>query len=217
MRDRPQTAASRAYEHIKLRLLNGTYGEGELLSEGAIATELGISRTPVREACLQLESEGLLRLYPKRGALVVPIGSREIAELFEARELVERHALAHVSADAGLIAQLDTLVERQRAIVAGDGTRYDFNVSDREFHRTWVETAGNGVLLDLYDHLRDRQQRVTSVMLANRPQIMSSLVEEHAAIAAALRDGDRETADARLVEHLRVARERSGGTAAQRP
>ena len=210
MAERPITAARRAYEHIKVRLLDGTYEDGELLSEGAIATELGVSRTPVREACLQLESEGLLRLYPKRGALVVPIGPRDIADLFEARELVERHALAGVATDPGLLARLDGLVERQHAIIAGDASRYDFSLADREFHRAWVEAAGNRVLLGLYDQLRDRQQRVASVLLAGRPELMSELVEDHAAIVSALRQGARDTADARLADHLRVARERSG-------
>ena len=211
MSDRPPTAAHRAHEHIKQRLLEGTYAEGELLSEGAIAAELGISRTPVREACLQLETEGLLRLYPKRGALVVPIGPREITELFEARELVERHALAHVG--PGVADRLDALVERQRAIAAGAGSRHDFSISDRDFHRTWVEAAGNRVLLDLYDHLRDRQQRVVSIALAHSPQLMTELADDHAAIAAALRTGDGTAADARLVEHLRAACARSGGFA----
>src|SRR3954453_19488157 len=94
MPDRPQTATRRAHAHLKAQLLDGTrYPDGTLLSEGEIAKELGMSRTPVREACLQLEAEGLLKLYPKRGALVVAISPREIDELFEARLLVERHAL----------------------------------------------------------------------------------------------------------------------------
>ncbi|WP_223286039.1 GntR family transcriptional regulator [Kocuria atrinae] len=63
----PTNAAERAYAHAKARILTGEL-DGELLSEGIVADELGVSRTPVREAFLRLQAEGLMRLYPKRGA-----------------------------------------------------------------------------------------------------------------------------------------------------
>src|SRR5215208_6890358 len=90
--DRPPSAARRAYAHVKARLLDGTYRDGVLLSEGVIASELEVSRTPVREAFLQLEGEGLLELYPKRGALVVPVTAGEVEAVMETRVLVERFA-----------------------------------------------------------------------------------------------------------------------------
>lgn len=213
MADPPLTAARRAHAHIKRRLLEGAYEDGELLSEGALAAELGMSRTPVREACLQLEAEGLLKLYPKRGALVVAISPREVDELFEARLLVERHTLERCD-PAALAEALDPLVARQRAILAGDGDRLAFADADRAFHRTWVQAAGNRMLLGLYDQLRDRQQRVASLLLAGGPETMAEIADEHAAIVAALRAGDRAGAQARLTAHLLTARERSGGQAA---
>jgi len=201
----------RAYDHVKRRLLEGAYAEGQLLSEGAIASELGISRTPVREACLQLEAEGLLRLYPKRGALVVPIGPREIRELFDARELIERHALAQAPDPAALADDLDALVARQREIAsAPTPDRLAFAEADRELHRTWVEAAGNAILLSVYDGLRDRQQRVAAVMIADGVTPMTALADEHAAIARALRDGDVALADRLLADHLALARDRAG-------
>jgi DNA-binding GntR family transcriptional regulator len=204
----------RAYDHVKRRLLEGAYAEGQLLSEGAIAAELGISRTPVREACLQLEAEGLLKLYPKRGALVVPIGPREIRELFEARELIERHALAHAD-PAAMADRLDALIARQREIAAAPSPdRVAFAEADRELHRTWVQAAGNAILLSIYDGLRDRQQRVAAVMIADGATPMTALADEHAAIAAALRAGDVAAADRLLAAHLATSRERSGAAPA---
>jgi DNA-binding GntR family transcriptional regulator len=201
----------RAYDHVKRRLLEGAYAEGQLLSEGVIASELGISRTPVREACLQLEAEGLLKLYPKRGALVVPIGPREIRELFEAREVIERHALAHLHDPAALAERLDDLIDRQRAIAATPSPdRVAFAEADRELHRTWVEAADNAILLSVYDGLRDRQQRVAAVMIADGATPMAALADEHAAIVDALRRGDLAAADRLLAIHLDSARERSG-------
>ncbi|MEE3921880.1 GntR family transcriptional regulator [Micromonospora sp. BRA006-A] len=71
------------------------YPGGQLVSEGEIA-EATVSRTPVREALLRLETEGLVKLYPKRGALIRPVSAREIADVIEARRLVELHAADRV-------------------------------------------------------------------------------------------------------------------------
>jgi DNA-binding GntR family transcriptional regulator len=158
-------AARRAYDHVKERLLAGAYEEGELLSEGTIAQELGISRTPVREALLQLQSEHLLTLYPKRGALVTPVSGREVAELFESRLLLERHCLrAALPPGPGLLAALEAELARQRELLA-HADFAGFVTADREFHRLWVAAAGNRILLDLYD---DRDRRAAAARAVRR-------------------------------------------------
>src|SRR3954447_25770308 len=88
-----QPAADRAYLHLKQRILSREYAGGSLLTEGEIADAVGVSRTPVREAMLRLSTEGLLRLYPKRGALVVSVSADEVRDIMEARELLESHAV----------------------------------------------------------------------------------------------------------------------------
>jgi DNA-binding GntR family transcriptional regulator len=207
----PQPAARRAYDHVKERLLAGAYEDGELLSEGTIAQELGISRTPVREALLQLQSEHLLTLYPKRGALVTPVSGREVAELFESRLLLERHCLrAALPPAPGLLAALEAELARQRELLA-HADFAGFVTADREFHRLWVAAAGNRILLDLYDRLRDRQQRVTATMIATDERRPHELVAEHERIRDALRDGDAEAADVALTQHLDATLRRSTG------
>jgi len=202
------TAASRAYEHVKDRLLAGRYADGELLSEGAIAEELGISRTPVREALLQLQAERLLTLYPKRGALVTPMSPREVADLFEVRELVERHALRLADPEQ-VVAELERVIARQRALLAADD-RAGFAAADRDFHRAWVAAAGNAVLLDLYDGLRDRQHRLVAATVAADPERAAAILAEHLRIVIALRAGDRAAAERALLDHLEIARAASG-------
>jgi DNA-binding GntR family transcriptional regulator len=206
--DRPPSAARRVYEHVKARLLDGTYRDGMLLSEGVVAGELEVSRTPVREAFLQLENEALLELYPKRGALVVPVTASEVADVFDARLALERHCLVRLAADLppALIDELAELLERQREALAGDD-RAAFATADREFHRAWVAATGNQVLLGLYDQLRDRQQRITARMLARDGAPRSrELLAEHEQIVAALTAGDGEAAAAALQRHLSAAR-----------
>lgn len=209
------SAADRAYDHVKQRLLAGDYADGELLSEGAIAEQLGISRTPVREALLQLQSEHLLTLYPKRGALVTPISAREISDLFDVRMLVERHAI-QLADPAVVVPQLERVVARQRELLAADD-RAGFAAADRDFHRAWVAAAGNEILLDLYDRLRDRQHRVVAGMIAADASRAHEILAEHVRIVIALRAGDRAAAERALVEHLDLARMHSGGLPRRQP
>ena len=90
------SAADAVYRHVKDRVLTGELEGGQMVSEGEVAAALEVSRTPVREAFLRLEVEGWLRLFPKRGALVVPVAPHEIDEVLDARALVEGHAAADV-------------------------------------------------------------------------------------------------------------------------
>src|ERR1700761_6929929 len=87
------SAADRAYVHTKERILDGAYAQGRLLGEGEVSDSVGVSRTPVREAFLRLEAEGLLQLYPKRGALVVPISAADVEDVMETRLVIERFAI----------------------------------------------------------------------------------------------------------------------------
>jgi DNA-binding GntR family transcriptional regulator len=205
-------AAARVYTYVKQRLLDGTFPGGALLSENELSQQLGLSRTPVRQAFVQLEAEGLLELYPKRGALVVPVAASEIEDVFEARLLVEEHcARRAASGGAPLAAQLaEEIAEQERAIAAGMPTT-DFASSDRRFHRAIVGAAGNAILTRLYDALRDRQQRIAAVSLARNPADAERFIADHREIAAALERGDAAGACELVSAHLRSARDAARG------
>src|SRR6476620_541770 len=115
-------AADRVYQHVKQGVLDRRYQGGALLTEGELAESVGVSRTPVREALLRLEVEGLIKLYPKKGALVLPVSAQEIADVVETRLLVEEHAARKaVPAPPALIRRLEELLERQKEqAAAGD-------------------------------------------------------------------------------------------------
>src|ERR1700709_457809 len=95
------SASERAYRHVKERILEGALPGGELISENETAEQLGMSRAPVRAAFGQLEAEGLLRLYPKRGALVVPVSAQEMGAVIETRWVIERYAVERAIAEPG--------------------------------------------------------------------------------------------------------------------
>jgi DNA-binding GntR family transcriptional regulator len=90
------STADRAYAYVKGEILARRFAAHELLSEGQLAEAVGASRTPVREALLRLEGEGLVRLLPKRGALVLPVTVDEMADVMETRRLVESFAVRKV-------------------------------------------------------------------------------------------------------------------------
>ena len=131
---------------------------------------MGVSRTPVREALLRLEVEGLIRLYPKKGALVLPVSAQEIADVVETRLLVEEHAARKaVPAPAGLIERLEELLAKQKEQAAA-GDLAGAAVTDRCFHAEIVRSGGNEILSRLYDQLRDRQLRMGVAVMHAAPR-----------------------------------------------
>jgi DNA-binding GntR family transcriptional regulator len=199
------TAKDRAYAFTKGRVLDSTFPGGDLITEGEVADALGMSRTPVREAFLRLEGEGLLRLYPKRGALVVPVSVGEVEAVMETRMLVERFALDKVLAAGPAEAIADTLdaaiIEQEQRAAGGDAD--GFVAVDREFHTTFVTAAGNPIITGLYDSLRDRQRRMIITSLLIDTKRINSILVEHRALTDAIRAGELERAQTVLAAHLR--------------
>jgi DNA-binding GntR family transcriptional regulator len=208
-----QPAADRAYLHLKQRILSRDYAGGSLLTEGEVAEAVGVSRTPVREAMLRLSAEGLLRLYPKRGALVVSLGADEVRDILEARELIETHAVELVLdlADDALLGQLDDRLGDMRRSVRRRDVQ-GFIQADRDFHRAMVAAGGNSVLTKLYDSLRDRQLLMGAVLMRGAPARSASAVQEHALIVSAMRAGDRAALRQAVMAHLATVSTRAGRT-----
>ena len=203
---RPGPAKDRALEYVKAQILTGALPGGELISEGDIATALGMSRTPVREAFLRLEGEGLLRLYPQRGALVVPVSPDEVRAVIEARLVLERFAATKLvgrgpAACAAAFERLSGELERQRTAAAATDWR-DFLDADRAFHAVTVEESRNVILSGFYSSLRDRQMRMIGESALRDPNRVTTIMDEHRGIAEALRDGDLQRALQAVQTHL---------------
>lgn len=219
MPDRPRRAASepkapaprrrvsasrRAYDWVRTRILNGAYEGGRLLSEGEVADAIGVSRTPVREAFLQLSGEGMLALYPKRGALVVPVSADELREVLVARALIEPWAAGVVAAEVDRetdVASLREIVERGATALERDD-RQGFHEADRAFHEHLVAAAGNRILASFYSSLHDLQVRGGSLAARAYPSRGADAVAQHKAIADAIARGDAETAVALARVHV---------------
>lgn len=197
---RPEAAQDVVYRWLKQQVLSLPRHEGTFLTEAEVCRAIGMSRTPVREALLRLESDGLLQIVPKKGAYVPPITEAEVEWVIQARGLVEDWCArrAALSSDsllpelAGLMSRLEELQQSPMAFIE----------CDREFHRTIVRAAGNPILAGFYESLRDRQLRMGLNAIAAFEERTGNVLTEHAAIVEALRAADPERAAAAMARHL---------------
>jgi DNA-binding GntR family transcriptional regulator len=196
------SAAQRAYDFTKWAILNAVYAGGDLITEGGLASEIGVSRTPVREALLRLEVEGLVRLYPKKGAIVSSFSVAEAEDVLEARVLVENFTAGRSFANrATLLPALEeTHAEMTQRMRERDTA--GFTDADRRFHELIVDAAGNGVLSAIYRTLRERQTLFTSVLMRGRADRMAAAVAEHDKILETLRGDDEAVFCQAVNDHL---------------
>jgi DNA-binding GntR family transcriptional regulator len=173
-----------------------------VITEAALAHEVGLSRTPVREALLRLEVEGLVSLHPRRGAVVSTFSMTDVEDVLEARVLVENHTALRSFAN-----RVSLLPEVEKAHDAMQRTRRErdtaaFTAADRLFHELIVDAADNGVLSSIYRTLRERQTLFTSVMVRGRDDRMQAAIDEHERILETLRGDDRDAFCAAVNAHL---------------
>ena len=196
------SAAQRVYDFAKWAILNAVYAAGDTITEGGLANEVGVSRTPVREALLRLEGEGLVRLCPKKGAIVSSFSVQEAEDVLEARVLVENFTSARSFANrATLLPELEAVHEEMRRRRREHDTA-GFTDSDRTFHELIVDAAGNTVLSAIYRTLRERQTLFTSVMMRGRADRMDAAIAEHDKILATLHGNDEATFCGAVNDHL---------------
>jgi DNA-binding GntR family transcriptional regulator len=188
----PGTAGSatsgrdRAYEFLKQTVLADPAMEGAFVGEQEVAERVGVSRTPVREALLQLAAEDLVQLVPNRGAYLAPLSGRDLRDLFELRGVLERFAAEKVLATGTIpLDDLRDVIEHQ-AHFDDPGHTKEFLEWDHCFHRLLVEAAGNATLTKTYATLRARQMRAGLTALARAAGRQTAVLAEHRAIVNAL-------------------------------
>ena len=197
------SAADRVYAQVKRDILGGTLAGGSLVTEGGLAELCGVSRTPVREALLRLEGEGLVRLYPKKGALVVPPSLDDVREVLEARVVVEEWAARAVwPRRAELLPALEAELAAMRATLADQDV--DRLVEhDRRFHEIVVAAAGNAILARTYQGLRDRQLTILAAQFTRGGDRIERAVANHERLLDILRTGTVDDLVAETHTHVR--------------
>jgi DNA-binding GntR family transcriptional regulator len=195
-------------EEIEERIVTGVYPPGTRLDEQDLATRFGLSRTPVREALIQLASIGLVEIRPRRGAVVPEMSAEQLYEMFEVMAELEamcgRMAARRITPDEQvLLQQAHQACETARS--AGDPDAY-YKLNEA-FHRRIYEASHNSFLTEqaLALHRRLRPYRRLQLRVRNR---MNSSFAEHAEIVAAIVSGDSGLAASRLQAHVVVQGER---------
>jgi DNA-binding GntR family transcriptional regulator len=209
----PGTAASgreKAYLHLRENVLTDPELQGRFLNETELAADIGVSRTPVREALLLLVSDGLVELIPQRGAYVPAVTGREISELMELRGVLENYAARLVIAEqrvpAGLMQETLDLQARIPDTEDPGGAR-EFIRLDTLFHQQLIDAAGNELISRTYSKLHVRQILVGVAALFRTGGRRQDVCAEHQGILDALVAGDAVQAQKAIDEHLAVTRD----------
>jgi DNA-binding GntR family transcriptional regulator len=191
---RTPTAAEAAYHRLRALILDNHLPPGAQRLEAELAIELGMSRTPVREAMLRLQQDGLVEVTPRHGMRVAPISPADMRDIYDVLESLEPKA-AELLARRGLGAELAPLAAAcdamEAAIAAGD--RAAWAAADEAFHRGLAELCGNRRLAAMAMQVWDQSHRARMFTLAMRP-LPERSTAEHRATLEAIRAGDADGA-----------------------
>ncbi len=197
-------AGDLVYQEVKARILDHRLEGGALISEGDIAAELQVSRTPVREGFVRLQAEGWMTLYPKRGALIRQAGPNEARDVVEARIVIESHAVEAITTSGHGQEVADELREliRTQSEALDAGNHDDFAEIDADFHQHIVLRAGNGLFIDFFDNLKDRQRRMSARSVWKSSEKAETVLAHHRELADLIAAGDAAGFKQRLGTHL---------------
>jgi len=200
------SAADAAYRFIKEEILSNRLRPGQPLETDRFVRELGLSRTPVREAVLRLEREGFIEVRPRLGTLVSHLDLRQIQEMYQVRRLLEG-AAARQAAGAADRESLAALERELRSHATGESADLRaISESGEKLHRLIVESCENRLLAGMIGSLHDHFSRFRALSLRIREKVLSSH-QEHLEIIQALKGGDGDAAERLVHAHFdRAAR-----------
>ena len=200
---------SDAYRAIKAAIRDNSLAPGYHGSEQELASQFGMSRTPVHEAVIRLQEEGLLQLVPKRGVFVTVIADSDIDEIYDVLvglESVAARRLASLPSDRrdnALALLREATATMREALEVGDLDRWA--QGDEAFHRALVERCGNARMTRIVETVSDQAHRARMLTLRMRPR-PTKAADEHDAVIAAIAAGDGAGAAAAAGRHREAAR-----------
>jgi DNA-binding GntR family transcriptional regulator len=213
----PHVLGHQVAAQLRGAILSGDIAPGTHLREQQVAASTGVSRVPVREALRQLENEGLIEVFPYRGAIVVGVSSDELDAIYELRAVIEGAAMRRLapSASPEVLARLaDQVREMKRAVARGNGVDKLAEL-DIRFHRTILEASGFQVLRRIRDGL-DEILRVRSFYQGIQrggptgQYFRRTLATSHDRLLTALRSGQANRAADAAREHVMEVVDRLG-------
>ncbi len=190
------------FDKIRSDILNGKYKRGEELVESAIGKELGISRTPVREAIRQLELEGLVQLVPNKGAFVTGISEKDVRDIYLIRARLE--GLAARMAAKNITPELLEAMEETVVLSEYHAKKEHYEQvceMDSKFHKLLYKASGSRILEHTLTDFHQYVQRVRMASIMQKRRMEKSN-DEHDAILTAIREHDEEKAELVATRHI---------------
>ena len=199
-----KTLKSFAYDEIRSRIISCRYAPGIKLNEELLQGELGISRTPIRDALSRLEQEGLIRILPKKGILIAPFSTGDIDMVYEVRMMFEPYAL---STYGGLLDNSRLRDFHEKFSEISKTCDYDSSFeTDEELHQYIISVVPNKYILSSYNFIFAQNHRfriASGRMIENR---MLKGNSEHLEIVDACLSGDFQLASEKMRDHLSASK-----------
>ncbi|SDN34739.1 GntR family transcriptional regulator [Ensifer sp. YR511] len=202
--ERPKSLTERVCDELLTSIMDGTIPFGRLLSEKALASQYGTSKTPVREAFVSLQSLGLVEVLPQKGCLVFCPTIKQVEELCEVRIILEsaaiRFSMAHRKKDFLEKLQQAHLCAQEKA---KSGPVKEYNAFDDGFHEVFFACCDNEALRSAYDLFRPRIQTLRINLQSTHSYLIAMSVDDHGEIVERLKAEQVEEAIALVSVHVR--------------
>lgn len=203
MADDRYSLSTKVFHTLRENILSGKYRYNEELKEKTIGDELGVSRTPVREALRQLELEGLVTIIPNKGAYVVGISKEDIQDIYEIRSRLEglcaKWACSYITKEQ--LDELDENIYLSEFHAGKEGHVEQILELDNKFHEILYEASESPVLNHTLSDFHHYVQRVRKITLADPKRAVASN-EEHRQIVEALKEKDSKRAEELATIHM---------------
>ncbi len=202
----PLPLAEMAFQVIRDSILEGHLEPGKIYNEIAIAKELGISRTPVREALLKLATHGLITYLPRKGITVNDFTERDLEEIIELRKAIELAAIEKITMapDSCDFSEAEKALKNQKTALKKKDIR-TFLLFDRHFHLTLIKLTRNRRFVEIMENVRDVLQLIAQKILTDEQGLQETILE-HEAILNAAKQGDTENARKAVRYHLDLSK-----------
>jgi DNA-binding GntR family transcriptional regulator len=195
--------AGRAYETVRSMLVLLDIRPGEPINDAALAAELGVGRTPMREALKRLETDHLVITYPRRGTFATVVDFTELSAISDLRQLLEPHAARRAAAHAtpALRTEMRAAAERVRGLSLVDGDRRSFLDADMAVHRLIYRATGNPHLEDVLVRYDNLATRIWCLVIDKVPDLAQH-IRDHAQLLEAIADGEEDAAAELALGHV---------------
>lgn len=195
----------RVFHQLQNDILNGKYQPGESLVETKLSEEMGVSRTPIREAIRQLELEGLVQSFPNKGVVVTGISAKDIEDIYTIRMMIEglaaRWAVEKITPEE--LSELEETVELEEFYTFRNDTEHLLKLDSR-FHDIIFKASKSRPLMHTLSTFHHYIQRARNLSICS-PGRAQKVLDEHKAILKAIMDKDPEKAEKLTIEHIRNA------------